>query len=624
MSADLSRVRFDPSRDHTGVVMQQGRLLLDSDWNELVQILQRRLAAGTADLASKGPKTGIAGVSVVPRTTPDAFKVTLTGGILTIGRGRMYVDGLLADNHGLQPLAFDPLLSELRGTVDTTYDTQPYRPDPDPLPAGGPHLVYLDVWEREVTAVEDPDLVEPAVGVDTTARTQAVWQVRLHPLEAAGITCTTPDADIPGWSEVIAPSGARLTVGTIAVDDDDDACALPPTGGFRGAEHQTYRIEVHDGGAPGAATFKWSRDNGSVVTSVVEVLPGGIGVRPASLGKDDVLGFRDDDWVEITDDHRELEGRPGELRRIEVDDAEGTVAFAGAPLPADLQLTPDAASDRHLRMQRWDQAGEVKDAAGTVLVDLSAAGATGAITVPAAPATQVVLEDGLVASFGTTGAAFRTGDHWIIAVRTADAVPTKAGVPLLSDAPPLGIHHHYARLGVLTFPDGETDCRTPWPQCECEGGGCSDCTVCVTPESHDSGALTIQSAVDQVRELGGGTVCLAIGVYRLDDAGVRIESGVSIRIRGQGLRTILLAPGDGIFVRGSAFVTVEDLTVFASGAQPAVTLRSTVATTATRLTLLMLRSADRPEPAIALSGVALGTTISDNVVIGGVGIGNGT
>ncbi|MET0780578.1 MAG: hypothetical protein ABWZ16_03530, partial [Microbacterium sp.] len=320
----------------------------------------------------------------------------------------------------------------------------------------------------------------------------------------------------------------------------------------------------------------------------------------------------------------ELEGRPGELRRIEVDDAEGTVAFAGAPLPADLQLTPDAASDRHLRMQRWDQAGEVKDAAGTVLVDLSAAGATGAITVPAAPATQVVLEDGLVASFGTTGAAFRTGDHWIIAVRTADAMATKAGVPLLSDAPPLGIHHHYARLGVLTSPDGETDCRTPWPQCECEGGGCSDCTVCVTPESHDSGALTIQSAVDQVRELGGGTVCLAIGVYRLDDAGVRIESGVSIRIRGQGLRTILLAPGDGIFVRGSAFVTVEDLTVFASGAQPAVTLRSTVATTVTRLTLLMLRSADRPEPAIALSGVALGTTISDNVVIGGVGIGNGT
>ena len=327
-------------------------------------------------------------------------------------------------------------------------------------------------------------------------------------------------------------------------------------------------------------------------------------MRRCVLGKDDVLGFRDDDWVEITDDHRELEGRPGELRRIEVDDAEGAVALAGAPLPADLQLTADAASARHLRMQRWDQAGEVKDAAGTVLVDLDAAGATGAITVPAALRRRSCSRTDSSPRSTPTGAAFRSGDHWIIRGAHRRRRGTQVGEPAL-DAPPLGIHHHYTRLGVLTFPDGETDCRTTWPQCECEGGGCSDCTVCVTPESHASGALTIQAAVDQVRELGGGTVCLAIGVYRLDDSGVRVESGVSIRIRGQGLRTILLAPGDGIFVRGSAFVTVENLTVFASGAPPAVTLRSTVATTATRLTLLMLRSADRPEPAISLSGVAL-------------------
>ena len=43
---------------------------------------------------AQGPRPGIAGVAVVPRTTPDAFRVTLAGGALTIGRGRMYVDGL--------------------------------------------------------------------------------------------------------------------------------------------------------------------------------------------------------------------------------------------------------------------------------------------------------------------------------------------------------------------------------------------------------------------------------------------------------------------------------------------------------------------------------------------------
>ena len=48
-------------------------------------------------------------------------------------------------------------------------------------PTAGRHLAYLDVWQREVTTLEDPDLVEIAVGVDTTARSQTAWQVRVLP-----------------------------------------------------------------------------------------------------------------------------------------------------------------------------------------------------------------------------------------------------------------------------------------------------------------------------------------------------------------------------------------------------------------------------------------------------------
>src|SRR5690242_13556409 len=146
MGADLSRVRFDARRDHSGVVMQQGRLLLDADWNELVAVLDRRLRADAADLGSPGPQPGIAGVAVVPRTTPDAFALALSGGDLTIGRGRMYVDGIVAENHGTGAPEFDALLSEPRGTATTTYAAQPYWPTPDALPATGTHLVYLDAW----------------------------------------------------------------------------------------------------------------------------------------------------------------------------------------------------------------------------------------------------------------------------------------------------------------------------------------------------------------------------------------------------------------------------------------------------------------------------------------------
>ncbi len=125
MGADVSRVRFDALRDFAGVLMQQGRLLLDGDFNEYVALLDRRLRAETCDLTSFGPDPHQAGVAWVPRQTPDGFRVTASGGKLSIGRGRMYVAGLLAENHGLRPNGFDALLSERTGTSVTPYDQQP-------------------------------------------------------------------------------------------------------------------------------------------------------------------------------------------------------------------------------------------------------------------------------------------------------------------------------------------------------------------------------------------------------------------------------------------------------------------------------------------------------------------
>ncbi len=618
MGADLSRVRFDAHRDFAAVVLQQGRLLLDADFNDLTDIVDRRIRAAIADLDSPGPSTGIAGVAVVPRTTPDGFQVSLTAGKLSIGRGRMYVDGLLAENHGTGAPVFDPILAEEHGSAETPYEQQPYWPTPDKLPTSGRHLAYLEVWQREVTHIEDPDLVDPAIAVDTTARSQIAWRVRLHPLDA-GDTCTTPDADITGWPTVIAPSGARLTVGTIPVAATADPCELPPVGGYRGLENQTYRVEVHAGGAPGTATFKWSRDNASVVTPVLEVLPGATALRPASLGKDAVLGFHDDDWVEILDDHRELAGTPGEMRKIEVHEQDGTISFPTA-LPADLVLTPAQAAARHLRVRRWDQRGQVKSGAGADLDNLDATTATGVITVPASASTTVVLEHGVVVGFSSAGADFRPGDHWVFAARAADA-----SVETLTKAPPRGIHRHYARLAVVTFPDSETSCRTLWPvECDCgEGSGCSDCTVCVTPASHASGALTIQQAVAQVIEAGGGTVCLAVGAYHLDESGVLVEGASSVRIRGQGLRTVLFAKAEGIVVRRSAFVTVEQLTVVSGGLRPGVLLDGTARASVVAVTVLSVSSPDRPAAAVELSGACLFPAIRDCVVVAGIGIHGG-
>ena len=74
------------------------------------------------------------------------------------------------------------MLGEEHGTQPIAYDKQPYFPNANvvaPLPTTGTHIAYLDVWQREVTALENPDLIEKAIAVDTATRLQTVWQVRL-------------------------------------------------------------------------------------------------------------------------------------------------------------------------------------------------------------------------------------------------------------------------------------------------------------------------------------------------------------------------------------------------------------------------------------------------------------
>lgn len=409
MSGDYSRHRFDPRNHYAGVKMQQGRVQLDADWNEWTDAIDRHTRAETVDTFGVFPSPGISGVAVVSPQTPDAFLIEVSGGGLSIGQGRMYVDGLLAENFGDEdgPQAFDPLLAELRGQSPLSWAQQPYHPDPVDLPGAGPHLAYLEVWQREVGHLQRPDLVEIALGVDTTNRTQTVWQVRLLEDIDSSITCTSPDADLGApWEAIITPSAGRLSSRDVGVPPDADPCELPPSGGYRGLENQLYRIEIHDGGVAGTATFKWSRDNASVAASVVEVVSA-TKLKLASLGRDAVLRFNTGDWVEITDDWRELSGesgdpdrRFGEIRKISVDDASQTITFSPA-LPAGLIPTgagDDTLDHRHLRVLRWDQKGVVRDAAENPLVDLDAPGSTGLIPVPSDDA-WVTLENGVQVQF---------------------------------------------------------------------------------------------------------------------------------------------------------------------------------------------------------------------------------
>jgi hypothetical protein len=469
MSFDNSRFTFDPWKDYFGVAMQQGRVQLDSDWNEWLAQLTRRLQAGTLDIL------GLAGV---PASTPSAFQIAAASATsVTIGYGRMYVDGILVENHPpLGTVQWDPGLAEWSGSAQPPLDytrQQPYYPGAPALSGNGPFLFYLDVWQREVTYLQDPDLVDKAIGIDTTGRYQTVWQVKfLQPLSGVtDITCS--NAAIDPVNQFPQSAGLLTTGVGEASPTSSGACSISLATGYTGLENQLYRVEIHQGGSASSnppvtptpsntATFKWSRDNASVATAVTAISSNVLTVQ--SLGRDQVLGFAAANWVEITCDALELTGQAGELHQIEsIDPIANTITLDKAIASPSIVLNGQIVPGNHTRVQRWDEGSTVYLSDGTVWIDLNAAGSTGDIPVPPS-AKALVLENGITVRFDLValpGGSFQTGDFWNFSARTSDG-----SVEPLASAPPRGIRHHYCRLAVVEFsPNGSliSDCRRRFP-----------------------------------------------------------------------------------------------------------------------------------------------------------------
>jgi Family of unknown function (DUF6519) len=406
MSGDYSRFPFDPRRNYSAVLMQQGRALLDRDWNEQSGIASRGFRAAVVDFLGR-----------VFLATPDAFKIECDGrGGLIIGRGRIYVDGLLAENHGAGRPVWDPVLDEQYGVEAVSYAQQPYLPAVPELPgSGGPYLVYLDVWQREVTTVEDPDLSDPALkGADTTTRLQTVWQVKMR--EASSANPKLPLAQDCEYR----PAGSRLSTAR---------------GNYTGQENLLYRVEVHDEGRPGTATFKWSRNNASTVARVTHFTDL-LHIAVQAVDSDGLSAFSDGDLIEITDDTRELAGRPGELRRIKAFDAASSTLTLDLALTSDwLSVNHDATSvvTHHMRVRRWQGTGAIQRLGN-----------------------WVELENGIAVRFDLDppDRCFRTGDYWSIAARDANQ-----SFEQLDRVPPRGVHHHMAKLALFAPPNALRDLR---------------------------------------------------------------------------------------------------------------------------------------------------------------------
>lgn len=589
MKGDFTRSTFRQFRHFRGVRMQQGRVQLDADWNEQLDIEEHLSRTETRDVIGLcGAPIHAGGFKVLGVVTHS------TGPDLVISPGRIYVDGLLCEIEAspveltsapsgadveVDSLLVDGRLLEagqwvrlregaldslaeiqvvvgktLTLTVDaaaagftasatlqrvTTYRTQPHLPDPDQIdPDNENYVAYLEVWQRHLTEVQEPDLREPALGgpdsgPDTTTRAQTVWQLRLEAIDPAN---ADPDCDdfAGGWLPSGAGHSAELRARATPSPEVDDECLVPPEAGYRGLEHQLYRVEIHaDSDAP-TATFKWSRDNGSVVypiTGVKSVAPLG-SVTVASLGRDAYLTIKEQDVVEVVDDTSTLLGVANDLYRVQVDPADLTVSLDDQ-LPGLLGQDQDA----HPLIRRWDH----RPRTGITIA------ADGAVEIQ--EDQWLPLESGVEVMF-RAGSTYRTGDYWLI--------PARAGVPEgvlwpqenTTDEGAVyqgthGIERDYCVVGLVVNGDPE-DCRPTFPPLtELELLGC-----CRRIEVGDD----IQEAIDKAIADGGGCLCLARGLH-VWAGELRIHGGRNVTVHGEPGATLLLtsdeAGAGGISIKGS-------------------------------------------------------------------------
>ena len=456
MTGDFTRDSFEPTKNFTRVLMQQGRPQLDADLNEQVAIFWRYWRTLVTDLIGPfgGPYDNCGFEVITPGVVgdyPPKKQEHLRGmlkepGEFLISPGHYYVNGILCENteHLAYSAHIDPGESLPAPKKSATY------------------LIYLDVWERPVTYLEDEAIYEPALnGIDTSIRTKVMWRVRMWepPEKNAYGDCSKVHEH---WSTIThawqAEHRGRLRAQTSAAPDGASHEHGHAVGeGYRGPQNQLYRVEIHhegnvSGGAHGP-TFKVSRENGSVLFRVTAFDNNVLTL--ASMGRDARFGLNTGDWVELCEGHIGG-GATGPLFQVQIaDSARRTVTLVGTPAHGDRK-------HRAYFLRRWDhRAGDPKRG-GLELRD-------GAAILREGEGNNgwLSLEKGLRVQFhkSTPANRYRAGDYWLIPARVATGGvlwPHEHGKP--KAVAPHGVQHHYAPLAMVSFDangvlETQGDCR---------------------------------------------------------------------------------------------------------------------------------------------------------------------
>jgi hypothetical protein len=276
MSSDRARISNDAGQLYRSVVMQQGRVTLEADWNEAQYIASEETRQEALHF-------------VGPVGTPDdGYAISIPNGLVPfdfqIGPGTMYVGGVRA----FLPAAIQ--YSAQPDWLDKAND-----PDFTPVraPQTGRDYVFLFLGEQEVGAVEDFDLKDAALGgPDSAQRTRLIQHIERTPTNASDCASAL-DQLITNWTSqgltfdrltMRLLSNSSLEVSFVEIGGTASPCDPVAKGGYLGADNQLIRVQISDPDPQtGVNRLLWGFDNASFMYRVDVVDPNTIKLQTAPI-----------------------------------------------------------------------------------------------------------------------------------------------------------------------------------------------------------------------------------------------------------------------------------------------------------------------------------------------------
>ena len=230
MKGDFSRDTFDKKNDFLRVLMQQGRVHVDADWNEQIAIMWDYLRNLAVDL---GGKQGGNAFELVVLGKKDGEPEEPLGSSPKIKDIHRIVVRAEGDEKNNGKLVQDPFYY-VEGYRCRGVETELWTKAKKDLPTEN-QGIYLKVWERHITYREHDLIREKALGgADTSSRSKLICQLHTQPFD-------TPEdfqTQLKQWQvDNTARNRGRMSAKLGNSNNEGlGACLQPPGAEFQGSE----------------------------------------------------------------------------------------------------------------------------------------------------------------------------------------------------------------------------------------------------------------------------------------------------------------------------------------------------------------------------------------------------